>query len=222
MVDDTDRPIVGLLVAAGAVALITLGLVLRFGVVGPPELAPVDGLTRPASELAVLTYRDRARGQCLDVIAVDGSVREVRCTLDGVGPLLGWDDRGIVVLRYASFGERLEVIDPVTGAIVATGPFDPSAFPDARWQHFVGVERTGGLLTVRDEDRRILWQVAAPDSYRIDASARDPETGTIALLDSAGRLLVLGRDADEPSVWVADRGITYGELVWQGTRPAAD
>jgi hypothetical protein len=222
MLDRTDRPVVGLLVAAALVALITLGVVLRFGLVGPPELAVVDDATRPTAELAILTYRDRGRGQCLDVVGVDGSVREVRCTLDGVGPLLGWDERGIVVLRYSSFGERLEVIDPLTGAIVASGPFDPSGFPDARWQHLVGVERAGGTLTVRDADRRILWRVAAPDGYRIDASAHDPSSGTIALLDSAGRLLVLGPDADEPSVWVADLGITYGELVWQGTGPVAD
>jgi hypothetical protein len=222
MADRTDRPVVWLLVAAGVVALITLGLVLRFGLVGPPELAAVDEATRPTSELAVLTYRDRDRGQCLDVVGVDGEVRELRCALDNVGPLLGWDERGILVLRYASFGERLEVIDPATGATVSSGAFDPDAFPGTRWEQFVEVGREGGTLTVRDVDRRVRWQVTVPDSYRIDATAQDPDTGTIALLDNAGRLLVIGPEADAPSVWVTDLGITYGELVWQGAPPAGD
>ncbi len=222
MADYAERPVVGLLVAAGAVALVTLGLVLRFGLVGRPELAAVDDETRPTAELAILTYRDRDRGQCLEVVGVDGDVREVRCTLGAVGPLLGWDERGILVLRYASFGERLEVIDPLTGATVASEPFDPSSQPDMRWEQLVDVQRSGGTLIVRDEQRRILWEVAAPDSYWIGASAHESTSGAVAMLDSAGRLLVLAPGAGEPAVWVADLDITYGELVWQGSGPAAD
>jgi hypothetical protein len=222
MAEQVERPVVGLLVAAGVVALITLGLVLRFGLVAPPELAAVDEATRPSTELAILTYRDRDRGQCLDVVGVDGEVRELRCALDNVGPLLGWDERGILVLRYAQFGERLEVIDPETGATVTSGPFDPDTFTGRRWEQLVDVQREGGTLTVRDDQRRVLWQVTVPDSYRIDATAQDPDTGTVALLDNAGRLLVIGPGADEPSVWVADLGMSFGELVWRGTRPAGD
>jgi hypothetical protein len=226
LADHRERPVVALLIAAALVALLTLGVVLRFGLVGPPELAPVDEVTRPTVELAVLTYRDRDRGQCLDVVGVDGSVREVRCTLDGVGPLLGWDDRGILVLRYSPVGERLEVLDPQAGALVASGPFDPAALSEARWADRwaggVDIERTRGTLTVRDEQRRVLWEVDAPDNYWINASARDHDSGTVALLDSAGRLLVLRPGADEPSVWVADLGTTYGEIVWQGTRLTSD
>ncbi len=222
MADHAERPVIGLLVAAGAIALITLGLVLRFGLVGPPELAAVDEATRPAAELAILTYRDRDRGQCLDVVGIDGEVREVRCTLDGAGPLLGWDERGILVIRYGTLGERVEVVDPATGEVITTEPFEPSMVGDDRWGSAVDVERSGGTLTVRAPDRAVLWQVAAPDNYWINASARDARTGAIALLDSAGRLLLLTVGATEPVVWVEDLDITYGELVWQGTGPAAD
>jgi hypothetical protein len=222
MTEATERPIVGLLIAAGAVALVTLGLVLRFGLVGPPELAPLDASAQPPAELAVVTYRDRERSQCLDVVGVDGSVREVRCSLDGVGPLLGWDDRGILMIRYGAFGERVEVIDPETGEVVTTEPFDPRVVDDGRWVQAVDTERSGGTLIVRAQDRTILWQVSAPDSYWINASARDEGTGAIAMLDSAGRLLLLGEGAAAPSVWVEDLGVTFGEIVWQGTRPTAD
>lgn len=215
--DAQDRPVGWLLAAAGAVALVTLGVVLRFGLVSPPELAAVDDATRPEQSLAVLAYRDDARGQCLDVVAPDGSVREVRCTLGGVGPLLGWDDRGILVLSFATFGEVLEIIDPVSGAVVANEAFDPSDVGIERWSRVVDVERSGSTLTVRSEDRDVLWEVDAPDNYWINASARHPVTGMIAMLDSAGRLLVRGDEADAPRVWVELLDQRYGEIVWQGT-----
>lgn len=215
--DAQDRPVGWLLVAAGAVALVTLGVVLRFGLVGPPELAAVDDATRPEQSLAILSYRDQARGQCLDVVAPDGSVREVRCSMDGVGPLLGWDERGILVLRYATFGERLEIIDPDSGAVVASEAFDPREIGMERWSTVVDVERSGSTLTVRTEDRDVLWEVDAPDTYRINASALQSGTGAVAMLDSAGRLLVLGSGADTPRVWVELLDQRYGEIVWQGT-----
>jgi len=215
-----ERPVVGLLVAAGVVALVTIGVVLRFGLVGPPELAPVDAATRPDAALAVVAFRDRE--QCLDVVATDGGVREVRCTVDGAGPLIAWDDRGIALVRHGSAGERVEILDPDTGALIATEPFDPSSMMVTRWDDAVDIERSGGALTVRDREGGTLWQVEVSDSYRIDSVERDPRTGTIALLDNAGRLLVLPAGADEPAVWVEDLGVTYGELVWQGTPLDAD
>ena len=216
-----DRPVVGLLIAAAVVALITVGAVLRFGLVQPPALAPVDAATRPDVALAISSYRDSQRGMCLDAVDPDGTVRELRCGMDG-GPLIGWDERGILVVRYASFGERLEVVDPVTGAVVSSEAFDPSVTMPGRWDGMPTVDRVGRTLIVYGDDRSVLWQVDAPDSYRISATARDPRTGTVALLDEAGRLLVLPVGADAPRVWVEDVGTRYGELVWQGTALTSD
>jgi hypothetical protein len=212
-----ERRVTWLLVAAGAVALATLGVVLRFGLIAPPELADVDPQTRPEHALAILSYRGVDRGQCLDVIEPDGQVREVRCMLDGVGPLLGWDERGILVVRFASFGERLEIIDPSDGVIVLTEPFDLRDVDLQRWSTVVDVDRSGGTLTVRDEDRVVLWSVTAPDSYWITASTRHPLTRDIAMLDAAGRMLVLRDGEDAPRVWVTGLASRYGEIVWQGT-----
>jgi hypothetical protein len=220
--DERDRPVGWLLGAAGAVALITLGVVLRFGIASPPELAALDGATRPEQALAILAYSDSARGQCLHVVGPDALIREVRCSLDGVGPLLGWDERGIVVLRYASVGERLEVIDPVDGTVVASEAFDTRELGFDAWRSQVDVERSGRTLTVRDSDRRIIWQVEAPDNYWINASARHPVTGAVAMIDTAGRLLVLADGAAAPGVWVESLDQRYGEIVWQGTPVRGD
>jgi hypothetical protein len=216
-----DRPVVALLVAASVVAVATVGVVLRFGLAQPPTLEPVDVASRPAHALAISSYRDNQRGQCIDVIEVDGTVRELRCGMEG-GPVVGWDERGILVVRYASMGERLDVVDPTSGAIVSTAAFDPREMRPGPWEMMLDVERTGRTLTVYGDDRSVLWQVEAPDNYRITATARDPRTGMVALLDEAGRLLVLPAGADAPRVWVEDVGTRYGELVWQGTTLTSD
>jgi hypothetical protein len=222
MSEPAERRVTWLLVAAGVVALVTLGVVLRFGLVGPPGLVAVDAATSPEHALAVLSYRDSERGQCLDVIDPDGAVREVRCQLDGVGPLLGWDERGILVLRFTSFGERLEVLDPLDGRVLARDDVDMREVGGGRFDTVIDVERTGGTLTVRGEDLAVLWAVMAPDGYRISASARQPVTGDIAMLDTAGRMLVLRPGDVEPRVWAQGLDRSYGEIVWQGTPLVAE
>jgi len=222
MPDREERRVTWLLAAAGVVALVTLGIVLRFGLVAPPELASVDDASRPEHALAILSFRDGERGQCLDVVAPDGQAREVRCQLDGVGPLLGWDERGILVVRFASFGERLEIIDPSDGQVVDSASVDMRTMELERWSTVVDVDRSGGTLTVRDEDRTVLWSVDAPDSYWITASARHPATGQIVMLDAAGRLLVLRPGDVEPRVWAEGLAQRYGEIVWQGTPLVAE
>jgi len=221
-VEPTERRVVWLLVAAAAVALVTLGIVLRFGLLEPPELSAVDVATRPDHALAILSYRSNDQGQCLDVLEPDGTVREVRCRLDGIGPLLGWDERGILVVRFASFGERLEVLDPVDGRVIESLPFDLREVDLQRWNSVVDIDRTGGTLAVRDEDRNVLWTVEAPDSYWITASARHPVTRDVAMLDAAGRMLVLRDGEPAPRVWVAGLAQRYGEIVWQGTSLLAE
>ncbi len=222
MAEPAERRVTWLLVAAAVVTIATLGVVLRFGLVIPPELAASDGATAPENALAVLSYRDSERGQCLDVIDPDGEVRELRCQLDGIGPLLGWDERGILVLRSTSFGERLEILDPLDGRVIERTAIDMDEFAGGLFATAVDVERSGGTLTIRDEDLTVLWSVSAPDSYRISASVRHPSTRDIAMLDTAGRMLVLRPGDTEPRVWAEGLYRSYGEFVWQGTPLVAE
>lgn len=222
MAESAERRVTWLLVAAVVVALVTLGVVLRFGLVGPPELAGVDAATAPEHPLAILTYRGSERGQCLDVIERDGSIRELQCQLDGLGPLLGWDERGILVLRLTSFGERLEILDPVDGRVLERSDVDAHEVFGGHFDTVIDVERSGSTITVRDEGLTVLWSVTAPDNYRITASARQPVTGDIAMLDSAGRMLVLRPGDAEPRVWAERLDRSYGEIVWQGTPLVAE
>ena len=214
-----QRPVRALLIAAAAVAVVTVGLVLRFGLVPPPPLEPVDATTRPTRSLALLSFREAADGQCLDVVAPDGMVREVRCGLDGVS-LVGWDDRGVLVVRFAPAGQRVEAIDPADGTTrVLPDEQARSVLERGGW---VDSERDGAVLVVRDAEGRTVWRVEAPDNYRVTAMATDASSGTVALLDAAGRILVLPADATVPSVWVDDVHNDFGELMWEGTPVGGD
>ena len=210
-----DGRTVGLLVAAAAVVIATVVLVATLGLAEPPALAPVDAATRPDRALAVLAWRDEG-GQCLHVVAPDGDVREVRCGLDAAGPLLGWDEDGIILLRYVAGAEQRETLDPATGTTVARATLGDGGAPVPGERLPVGSERRDGELIVRDADGREVWRVAADEAYGIRTSAFAPD-GTLALLDAAGRLLVLAPGADAPRVWVADLDVEWGELVWEGT-----
>jgi hypothetical protein len=206
---------IGLLVAAVIVAIITVVLVVTVGVARPPELDPIDDATRPDRALAVFGWRDA--GNCLDVIEPDGTVRTVRCGMQEYGQLLVWDERGIGLVRFAPGGEQVAFLDPVTGLVASRAAFDAVERNGMGYFPTVSTERSDGELVLRDPDGRVVWRVASPETYRIEGSALQSTTGRLALLDSAGRLLVLDAGAAEPRVWVEDTGIVYAELLWEGT-----
>ena len=206
---------IGLLAAAAAVVITTVVLVATLGLAEPPALEQVDAATRPDRALAVLTWREEG-GQCLLVVEPAGTVREVRCGLDAAGPLLGWDDDGILVLRYVAGSEQREAIDPATGTTVARSALDGATDPVPGLRLPAGSERRDGTLIVRDADGREVWRVDAPEAYGVQGSAFAPD-GTLALLDSAERLLVLAPGASAPRVWVEDLDAGWAEMVWEGT-----
>jgi hypothetical protein len=214
--EEPQRRTLGLLIAAGVVAVITVVLVATIGIARPPALEPVDAATRPDRSVAMFGWRDE--GSCLDVIAPDGTLRTVRCGLGEYGSPLVWDERGIGLLRYGPTGEGLVILDPDDGVVVERIVLAETALRSGMSSvGLAATERDGGVLLVRDPDGRIVWQVTSPETYRIGASALDPVSGRLVLLDSARRLLVLEPGASAPRIWVADVGTEYAELLWEGT-----
>jgi len=210
-----------LLVAAAVAVVATVAAVLTVGLARPPELAAVDDATTPVRSLALLGW-GASEGQCLLVVSPAGEVRTVRCGLTEHGQLLGWDDEGIVLVRYASVGEQREVLDPITGETRSRTALGTARVDLPGLRLPATTERREGVLTVRDADGRVRWEVASPDSYDVRGSAFDPADGTLALLDSAGRLLVLAPGATAPRIWVADLELGWAELVWEGTPALRD
>lgn len=200
------------LAAAAALVVLTVGLVLTFGVQRPPELASVtdDPQLAPPGELAWVAWDADGRS-CLHVATVDGGRREVTCGRD-LGELVAWTDEGLI-LRTWDVSERVTVLDPDDGSVLARRAFD--AADDGPWRDQAAWSTwEDGWLTVRDQaDDEVLWRVDAPSSYRIEVSVRSPDGGAIAATDSAGRLLLLDSEPAPPSVWL--EGVdSWVSLVW--------
>lgn len=214
----TDRRPVAL-VAAAVVAVVAVGLVLVFGVTRPPQLAATgdDPALVPTAAIAIHGWRDGE--SCVRVVAPDGATHEAWCHEDG-GELLGWSDDGIVVRSYGRHDEVELVLDPETGEVVSSAGARPERGTTARYD---GVTLTtsrasgsSGDLEVRLPDGTVLWRVDAPDSYDVTGGWRSPDGDQVALLDAAGRLLVVPADGSQPPrIWAEGFG-PWDEVAWQG------
>jgi outer membrane protein assembly factor BamB len=160
------------------------------------------------------TSYDTEDGPCLQIATSDGGTEKLDCSLEG--EVWAWDDAGIVVYTYGP-RDHLEVIDPATGELVerreargegAAGP------PDGG----VRSRTTDGILTVtRDDTRDVLWEVDAPEGYRVSSGAVSPDGAWVAMFDSAERLLLVPADgSSDPRVW-AEGTTEWGTPVWEGT-----
>jgi hypothetical protein len=200
------------LVAAAVVVVLVVGLVLLFGVVRPPVLAP---LTDPRFDGAV-AFTEWDREACVTVLEADGTREQVWCDEFG-GELVAWAEEGLVVRTWPGDREELVTIDPASGEVLGSvgGHADEGYWrePEVR----PGRARDG-RLEVR-HDGVVLWSTEADDRYEVTAGWLSPDGAWVALQDSAERLLVVPTDGSAPpSVW-ADDVEPYATLVWRGTPP---
>lgn len=215
------------LIGAGVALAATVGLVLAFGVARPPALAALsDEPTPPPPGGVAWTSWDDGE-ECLHVASPDGTTRELRCTRDGGGEIRGWDEGGITLLDHGPALELI-VIDPATGEVVErrdpeepdAGDAEPGDDREPRPLGVGGVDSRyeDGVLTVRRVDSDVvLWEVEAPENYRVDQGAVSPDGDWVVLLDGVGRLLLVPADGSAaPRVW-AETGSSWQIPVWEGT-----
>lgn len=211
-----------MLVAAGVLVVGVVAAVLAFGVERPPEVEPLaaEPTRTPPASIAWLDSSGTER--CLRVADPDGEVREVTCD-NTEGDLVGWTRRGIL-LRQA---DDIAALDARTGerAVLAD-----AARPGHGSRPRAQTERQDGRLTVLapgpagdgpDEDRTVVWETDAPDSYDIVTAVPAPDGATVALSDNAGRLLVAPADGSAPPRLWSEQAPRYAEPVWEGTDPDA-
>jgi hypothetical protein len=205
-----------LLLAAAALVVLVVGLVLAFGIGRPPPLASLTAapFTAPSAPVAWMAWDD-PDGTCVQVARVDGRVERLTCMREG-GELVGWDDEGILLRTWRGNSETVMVFDPDSGELLdrreSMQPEDELPWPDEA----VFAEREDGRLVVTDADDRdlVIWEVGAVEAYTIDSSARSPDGTSIAMVDSARRLLLVPSDgSQEPRVWAEDVE-PWTLLVW--------
>jgi hypothetical protein len=206
------------LVAAASVVVITVGLVLVFGLARPPALASLAA--EPEPDLPAVTWVRWEREACLEIATADAQIREVTCGLRGE-EVVGWDEVGIGMLVWDRT-EAVEVIDPETGEVVEVRPMRGDLWEerDREWRR-VDARNRDGVLTVR-LDGTVLWEVEAPDAYWLNTGAVSPDGRYVVAVDSDRLLLLDATGAREPRVWLDDME-SWQTPVWEGTpMPGAD
>lgn len=202
------------LLAAAALVTAVVGSVLVFGIARPPQLASVADQPDPSPPAAV-AWRSVERGDgCVSVARPDGSSAQLVCESD-LGEVLAWDDDGIVVGGGRWPGE-LRWLDRTTGEVLERRSVDDPWELDPRGRGSVVSRVRDGVLTVRYEDT-VLWEVEAPEGYRITEGTVSPDGSWVAMVDTTARLLVVPADGSAPPRIWAEEAVTWSTPVWEGT-----
>lgn len=204
------------LLTAALLLIVATVLVLVFGIARPPALPSLADVPDPAPPAAVAwTSFDPDDGPCLHVARPDGTTEVLECSLDG--EVWAWGDDGIAVFTYRARDE-LEIIDPATGEVIERREVDREERSRLSPGGTVSSRHGDGSVTVtRDDTREVLWEVDAPEGYRVGQGAVSPDGNWVAMFDSAERLLVIPADGSaEPRVW-AEGTTEWNTPVWEGT-----
>lgn len=205
------------LVAAALVAVVVVALVLVFGVARPPQLASIadDPAITPPARLATHGWEDG--DHCVTVVELDGTTRRPWCSQDSA-ELVGWTERGVVLRTYGRSAELELTIDPDDGEVVASEHGRTDHLGRDRGDAVTSARPAGDdVLEVRTAEGTVLWRVEAPDSYQVSYGWRSPDGRTVALIDSADRLLLVPADGSrQPRVWAEDVPNRY-EVAWEGS-----
>ena len=215
---------VGFLVAAVALITVVVGLVIAFGVVRPPALASVaDGGPEAPGGVAYVQWDDKAGCQRLHVVRPDASRATSDCE-SSIDQIVGWTSDGILVAVWADAGQVLWTFDPETLAVIGSTPTSATTHPTPAEQVSVTFSDSGRMTVYSMNDHTALWSVDSRGGYGVESGIRSPDGRWFALLDTAGRILLVPADGSAaPRVWEA--GIASSRwpgLVWQGTAPEAE
>jgi hypothetical protein len=210
---DGDRSM-PLLVAAAILVLLIVGAVLLFGVERPPALESLADVPDPAPSASVAWTAWSGEEMCVSVARPSGEVAQLLCDRNG-GELVGWPEPRALELHTWD--------DDVTRTIdVGTGEVLDRSSGSVEWERIgestVRTQHRGGRLTVRLEpDDTVLWRTEAPERYDVHGSARSADGDWVAMVDGAGRLLVVAADGSAPPrVWAREVDV-WEAPVWEGT-----
>lgn len=219
--ESAGRPGGNRIFLGGAVALIAAVavLVFLFGIVRPPALAKYspDG-ARPSGGIAFVHRGDQGCGE-LRVVHPDGSSLRGACESD-IGDVVGWTSAGVQVQGWAGTGPTLALYDPATAELISVARSDGGLQAVAGEGVTVRRGRDGTMTVSAETTGKVLWTAHADGRYAVKSGSRSPDGAWFALVDSAGRLLLVPADGSAaPVVWSADApdNIWPGP-VWEGAR----
>lgn len=193
---------------AGAVAvLVVTAAIIVLGHIPLPAFPDLAADPDPSVPGRV-AYVDAGAGDtCVMVVAASGSQpRELTCSLDWPEALAWTPDGDLVVVAYDERGPELTVIDIDDGTVARRLPVSPDdelrVLTDERatWQgRRLETGRSDGRAEVLARDAagagRVLVAVdGIPRDYRFESAQWSPDGRWVLVLDSRGRMLVVGAD----------------------------
>lgn len=202
---------------AGAVTLVVVGAVWRYGIVPAPRF-PALAAEPDASFTGTVAFLDEAG--CLRVVPAGGGPVARPGFCDTRAHRVEWTAEGhLAVDSWESGSYRL--VDPTTGVVLSR----PGRFPfgrngDARLAGGDTVETDHGdddlraaiVARAQDGGTRTLISVRAPADYSFETVGLSPDGRFLLAVDSDGRVLV-GR-AGEGLRLLATGADPYAEPAW--------
>lgn len=214
----SDRSVVAL-IGAAILVIVVIAVVLLFGIARPPELASliVQPEPQPPARVAWTSFEDGE--DCLHVAHPDGTIERLRCVADGL-EIWAWPEAGVELRTFGPAGPQRLLVDPGSGEVVERGDVDDTAQrPQPRVEGIRSRFDHGTLIVTREGTDQVVWEVDAPEAYRVQQGTSSPDGDWIAMVDSADRLLVVPADGShEPRVWV-EEAPSWQPPIWEGTEP---
>jgi hypothetical protein len=198
------------LIAAGVVAAVVLTIVVVFGITNPPDFPSLyDG--GPTVE-ATVAYVDYGRDECVHLLDVaTGASRELYC--DDWLWIEGWDDDGDLRVQSGGGIDRVSVINPDTGAVIASSDFSGKPPPYVETLRATSHDGHATLVYTGDATEVTLIDVAGPRGYGFGRYGITDDGEYAWVSDSADRLLLVGLDGSNGPWLVADN---VPEATWRG------
>jgi hypothetical protein len=211
-----NRTVLAIVLSVVVVAA-ALTVVLVFGVIPLPDYPSLVENPDPSIP-GTIAFVSEEEPACLGVVAASGGpVRELRCGSVEVG-MLAWTSDGLIVtLDFTAASPRFLLVDPVSGGVVDTVPAgvgDPGSLViETETTRADGAEvftdDTKGTATVKvrvpNQETQVVLAAEGPHDYRFDVATWSPDGRWVLVVDSEGRLLIVGATG-EPTARVLVTG----------------
>ena len=212
--------------ASVVVILAVLAAVLVFGVIPLPDY-PSLADHPDASIPGTVAFITDDEPSCLGVVpAGGGPTTELRCGVVELGTL-GWTSDGLIVtIDFSSVTSRYLLIDPVSGQVVDTVPADVDEPKPLVWES--QSTREDGAVLITDDGREAttvkvrvpnevpttILSADGPHDYSFDVATWSPDGQWVLVVDSEGRILVVGESGLPTARLLVDGASRWMNASW--------
>jgi hypothetical protein len=212
--------------ASVVVILAVLVAVLVFGVIPLPDYPSLADHPDTSIQGTVAFITDE-NPPCLGVVpAGGGPTTELRCGVVEVGTL-GWTSEGLIItIDFSSMTSRYLLIDPASGEVVDAIAADVDEPKPLAWES--QSTRADGAVLITDggrgttavkvhvpnEEPTTILSADGPQDYSFDVATWSPDGRWVLVVDSEGRILVVGESGTPAARLLAEGASRWMNAAW--------